>query len=88
MVTDEFTKEVLAIEVDGRIRSGRVTHVLARLVSERGAPAICVRTTVWISSVAAVDRGGKDRDGVDRAGKALAESRVRELQCEVPTFSA
>ena len=37
-VTDEWTKEGLAIEVDGRIRSGRVIEVLTRLVSERGAP--------------------------------------------------
>jgi putative transposase len=37
-VTDEWTKEGLAIEVDGRIRSTRVIEVLARLVSERGAP--------------------------------------------------
>jgi putative transposase len=37
-VTDEWTKEALAIEVDGRIRSGRVIEVLSRLVSERGAP--------------------------------------------------
>lgn len=38
-VEDEFTKEGLAIEVDGRIRSGRVIDTLARLVSLRGAPA-------------------------------------------------
>jgi len=37
-VTDEFTKEGLAIDVDGRIRSSRVIEVLAKLVSERGAP--------------------------------------------------
>jgi putative transposase len=37
-VTDEWTKESLAIEVDGRLRSGRVIEVLARLISERGAP--------------------------------------------------
>lgn len=37
-VTDEWTKEGLAIEVDGRIRSTRVIEALARLVSERGAP--------------------------------------------------
>jgi putative transposase len=36
--TDEWTREGLAIEVDGRIRSGRVIEVLSRLVSERGAP--------------------------------------------------
>jgi putative transposase len=38
-VTDEFTKEGLAIDVDGRIRSVRVIEVLSRLVSTRGAPA-------------------------------------------------
>ena len=37
-VTDEFTKEGLAIDVDGRLRSPRVIEVLSRLVSERGAP--------------------------------------------------
>jgi putative transposase len=37
-VTDEWTREGLAIEVDGRLRSGRVIEVLSRLVSERGAP--------------------------------------------------
>jgi putative transposase len=37
-VTDEFTKEGLAIDVDGRIRSPRVIEVLSRLVSARGAP--------------------------------------------------
>jgi putative transposase len=37
-VTDEFTKEGLAIEVDGRIRSAGVIEVLSRLVSQRGAP--------------------------------------------------
>src|SRR6476620_4579797 len=37
-VTDEFTKEGLAIEVNGRIRSPRVIEVLSRLISERGAP--------------------------------------------------
>jgi putative transposase len=37
-ITDEWTKEGLAIEVDGRIRSSGVIAVLSRLVSERGAP--------------------------------------------------
>jgi transposase InsO family protein len=35
-VTDEFTKEGLAIDVDGHIRSARVIEVLSRLVSTRG----------------------------------------------------
>jgi putative transposase len=38
-VTDEFTKEGLAVDVDGRIRSLRVIEVLFRLVSARGAPS-------------------------------------------------
>ena len=38
-VTDEFTKEGLAIDVGARIRSSRVIEVLSRLVSERGSPA-------------------------------------------------
>jgi putative transposase len=37
-VVDEFTRECLAIEVGGSIRSGRVIEVLSRLVSVRGAP--------------------------------------------------
>lgn len=37
-VTDEFTKEGLAIDVAGSIRSARVIEVLSRIVSERGAP--------------------------------------------------
>ena len=37
-VTDECTKEGLAIDVAGRIRFARVIEVLSRLVSERGAP--------------------------------------------------
>ena len=39
-VTDEFTKEGLAIEVDGRIRSARVIEMLSRLVIARGAPRV------------------------------------------------
>jgi putative transposase len=39
-VADELTEEGLAIDVAGRIRSPRVIEVLARLVSERGAPAL------------------------------------------------
>ncbi len=37
-VIDEFTRECLAIDVAGSIRSARVIDVLARLISERGAP--------------------------------------------------
>ena len=37
-VIDEFTRECLAIDVAGSIRSARVIEVLSRLVSDRGAP--------------------------------------------------
>ena len=37
-VVDEFTRECLAIDVAGSIRSGRVIEVLAKLVSTHGAP--------------------------------------------------
>lgn len=38
VVTDEWTHEALAIDVQGSIRSKRVIEVLAKLVSEHGAP--------------------------------------------------
>jgi putative transposase len=37
-VVDEYTRECLAIDVAGSIRSGRVVEVLCRLVSLHGAP--------------------------------------------------
>jgi putative transposase len=36
-VIDEYTRECLAIDVAGSIRSGRVIEVLAKLVSVHGA---------------------------------------------------
>ena len=35
---DEFTRECLAIDVAGSLRSGRVIEVLSKLISVRGAP--------------------------------------------------
>jgi putative transposase len=37
-VVDEFTRECLAIDVAGSIRSGRVIDVLSKLVSVHGSP--------------------------------------------------
>jgi transposase InsO family protein len=37
-VVDEYTREALAIDVAGAIRSGRVIEVLSQLISVRGAP--------------------------------------------------
>ena len=39
-VVDEYTRECLAIDVAGSIRSARVIDVLSRLMSQRGAPKI------------------------------------------------
>ena len=82
-VIDEFTRECLAIDVAGSIRSKRVIEVLTRLISERGAPrhpALRQRPGVrqpgdpeWI--VAATDRNGPHR-----SRQALAERHRRELQ--------
>src|ERR1019366_5463335 len=38
-IVDEFTRECLAIDVAGSIRSGRVIEVLSKLVSVHGSPA-------------------------------------------------
>jgi putative transposase len=42
-VIDEFTRECLAIDVAGSIRSARVIDVLARLISAHAAPAMAER---------------------------------------------
>lgn len=39
-VVDEYTRESLAIDVAGSIRSGRVSEVLSPLISTRGAPRV------------------------------------------------
>ena len=39
-MVDEYTRECLAIDVAGFIRSGRVIKVLAPLISERGCPRV------------------------------------------------
>lgn len=44
-VVDEYTRECLAIDVAGSIRSHRVVEVLSRLVSVHGAPRLFGRTT-------------------------------------------
>lgn len=44
-VIDEHTREALAIDVAGSIRSERVIEVPSRLVSKRGQPRHCARLT-------------------------------------------
>jgi putative transposase len=67
-VTDEWTKEGLAIEVDGRIRSAGVIAVLSRLVSERGAPLYMrsdKRPGIRQPGATHMDRRSRDCHGVD-----------------------
>jgi putative transposase len=89
MVTDEFTKEGLAIDVDGRILSPRVIDVLSPLVSERGAlsflrsdngPEFVSRALLS----AILDRRAGHRQRIDRSGQALAEWRHGKLKRQIP----
>jgi hypothetical protein len=85
-VTDEFTKEGLAIDVAGRIRSGRVIEVLARFVSERGAPAflrsdngpefVSHRITASLATTY-ISRSPKNNMGVIRPRRSAASYRHR-----------
>jgi putative transposase len=45
-IIDEWTRECLAIDVAGGIRSGRVIEVLTQLVSVHGAPRY-LRSDKW-----------------------------------------
>ena len=86
-VIDEFTRECLAIDVAGGIRSGRVIEVLTQLVSVHGAPRY-LRSDNGPEFVArAILRWLQtrpDRDGVHRSGQAVAEWRRRIVQRQVP----
>ena len=77
-VIDEFTRECLAIDVAGGIRSGRVIEVLTQLVSVHGAPRY-LRSDNGPEFVATGDSAlapeRPDRDGVHRPGQAVAERR-------------
>jgi putative transposase len=49
-VVDEWTRECLAIDVAGSIRSGRVIEVLSKIISVRGAPGAIRALTTGPSS--------------------------------------
>ena len=77
----------LAIEVDGRIRSGRVIDVLSRLVSRAWCAALSsFRQWAGIrpSRAPEMDCRERHRNGIDRPGQALAEWIDRELQRQIP----
>ncbi len=80
-VIDEWTRECLAIDVAGSLRSGRVLEVLRRLVSERGAPKylrsdngpefVCRAVLRWLSAenieTAHIDPGKPWQNGTDES---------------------
>ena len=86
-VVDEYTREALAIDVAGRIRSARVIEVLARLISVHGAPTI-LRSDNGPEFVSRAVLRWLLANDIDTAhidpGQALAERRRRELQRQVP----
>lgn len=80
-VVDEFTRECLAIDVGGSIRSGRVIDVLSQLVSVHGAPQylrsdngpefVAVALLRWVQTVgidpAFIDPGKPWQNGTDES---------------------
>jgi putative transposase len=68
-VIDEWTRESLAIDVAGGIRSARVIEVLAQLVSVRGAPAF-IRSDNGPEFVSAAILRGLTENGIHTAHTA------------------
>ncbi len=71
-IVDEFTHECLAIDVAGSIRSSRVIEILARLMSERGAPAF-VRSDNVLNAIGEPRHG----DSIRYRGAGAARPRQR-----------
>ena len=76
-VVDEFTRECLAIDVAGSIRSGRV-------IRQPAVPEIGQRTGVRVQSCVALAPSGEHRYRAHRSGQALAERIERVVQRQVP----
>ena len=80
-VIDEFTRECLAIDVAGSLRSGRVIEVLAQLISVHGAPRylrsdngsefIARKVIIWLHKngmeTALIDPGKPWQNGMDES---------------------
>ena len=86
-IIDEFTRECLAIDVAGSIRSQRVIEVLARLISERGAPRYLRSDngSEFVSkAILEWARRGSYRNRAHRSGQNMAERHGRKLQWALP----
>jgi putative transposase len=80
-VIDEYTRERLALDVAGSIRSNRGAAILSRLVSERGAPRhlrsdngpefVSKALLRWVAE--------QDPNRPDRSRQALAKRHGRKL---------
>jgi hypothetical protein len=91
-VAEEFTREGLAIEVAGAIRSRHVIDVLSRLVSERGAPMfirsdngpefVSRAILKWVTdegiATALIDPGKPWQNGVNESFNEQIPGRVPE----------
>ena len=86
-MVDEWTREALAIDVSGSLRSGRVIEVLSRLVSLRGAPLV-LRSDNGPEFVSMAVLGWFQRNNIDTAfiapGKPWQNGCQRELQRQAP----
>ena len=86
-VVDEWTRECLAIDVAGGIRSGRVIEVLTQLVSVHGRAALSALrqwTGVRRDGDPALAHRRPDRHRAHRPGQAVAECDRRIVQRQVP----
>jgi len=93
-VIDEFTRECLAIDVAGGIRSGRVIEVLAQLVSVHGAPRhlrsdngpefVATAILRWLETAqietAFIDPGKPWQNGTDESFKGKFRNEHLSLQ--------
>ena len=81
-IVDEFTRECLAIDVTGSIRSGRVIDVLGQLVSLHGAPRY-LRSACYEQVVKALGAVGSSNRGTD-TGSGSVEPAHRASSGLIP----